>query len=412
MTKEIRVSELSFPRTFGDAASPDPYPGFARFRESGPVHYAEVVDGFHAWVVADFENVQRVLTDPERLSSDPKHAPRAWLDEFGLMRDAGGGHVMPENMLWSDPPVHTRLRSIVSREFTPTRVNGLRPYVTRIAGEILDRLAPQGRAELVYDFALQVPLTVICELFGVPEADRIEFQTWSNEVMVGRPVAPEQVEQAQWRIFGYLAQLIESKREQPGDDLLSALVQVHDDGLGQLDHVELVSMAALLLIAGQETAGNVIGNGILELLRRPERLAQLRADPGLVPAAVDEFLRLVSPALGTWRFTLHDVEIGGTVIPAGEAVLPLIASANRDSARFDRPDEYDPTRPRGHHLAFGHGIHFCIGAALGRMEAEIAIGEVVRRLPGLALAAPIEELRWRPSLMRGLLELPVTFDPS
>ena len=408
MAQNPPTQDLTFPRTYGDRVVTDPYPGFAMFREAGPVHFTEVVDGVEAWVVTDHENVMRVLTDHETFSSNPKNAPRAWLEKFSLLRDANGDFIIAENMLYADPPVHTRLRRLVSKVFVPSRVAAMRPFIERTTTQILDRLAPRGQAELVYDFALLVPLTVICELLGMPEADRAQFQTWSNELMVGRPVAPEQVDQAQWKILGYLAELIQAKRREPGDDLLSDLIRVHDEG-DQLNDIELVSMAALLFIAGQETAGNIIGNGLLELMREPARLTALRDNPDLVPGAVDEFLRLVSPAMGTWRFTVADAQIAGVTVPAGQAVLPLLASANRDASRFPHADDYDPLRSRDPHVAFGHGIHYCLGAPLGRMEAEIAVGAAVRRLSGLSLAVPWDELRWRPSLMRGLLELPVTF---
>jgi cytochrome P450 len=403
----MTTKDVLFPR-FDQTAIPDPYPAFNSLREAGPLHHVEVVDGVRAWVVTGFDDVSRVLGDAERLSSDPRNGPTEWLEKFSLIRDENGNFIVAENMLYADPPVHTRLRKLVSKAFTPRRIESLRPRAQQVVDGILDQIGPRGQAELIYEYAFPIPLTIICELFGMPPEDREQFQEWSNAFMVGSPIAPEKVNEVQWQILGYLSELIKAKQREPGDDMLSALTQAHDEG-DQLNEVELISMAALLLIAGQETAGNLIGNSLAQLAADPARQDALRGDQALIDGAVEEFLRLASPAMATWRFTTAEVEIAGRVIPPGQAVLALIASANRDSTRFADADANDPHHPRESHLGFGHGIHHCLGAALGRMEAQIALGTLLSRLTDLRLAVPAEELRWRPSLMHGLLELPVTF---
>ncbi|HET9894526.1 MAG TPA: cytochrome P450 [Streptosporangiaceae bacterium] len=408
MTGSDQASALIFPRTFGDNAVTDPHPVYGTFREAGPVHYTEVVDGCKVWVVTRFEDVQAVLDDPARLSSNPRFGPQEWLDQFGLLRDENGKFIVAENMLYADPPLHTRLRKLVSKAFTPRRIQQLAPYITSLCEQVLDDLAAKGRAELIYDYAYLIPLTVISELLGMPEADRERFQTVSNLIMVGRPVDPEQVTAAQWELIGMIGALVSAKRENPADDLLTALIAARDED-DKLDELELISMAGLLIIAGQETTGNLIGNALLELISHPERLDELRRDPSGWPRAVDELLRLQSPALGTWRFALEDVEIAGTTIPAGQAVLALLASADRDPRHFDDPESYDPHHARPGHLVFGHGIHHCLGVSLARLEAEIALTALASRLTDIKLAVPAGQLRWRPSLMRGLIELPVTF---
>ncbi|WP_269859437.1 cytochrome P450 family protein [Streptomyces sp. RPT161] len=378
----------------------DPYPLYAHLRERGPVHRVTAPDGTGVWLVVGHEQVRAALTDP-RLRNDVRHSS-TWEDD--------GGYAVGLNMLQTDPPHHTRLRKLVAKKFTARRIEALRPRVQRIADELLDAMVPLGRADLVAAFALPLPMSVICELMGVPVEDREAFHGWSNETV--HPSSPEAATAAAQAMTGYLAQLIDGKRRVPDDDLLSALVRAMDDDGDRLSAEEILGMAFLLLVAGHETTVNLISTGALTLLGHPEQLSALRADPGLVDGAVEEVLRYDGPAQSTsYRFTAEPVEIGGTVIPAGEAVLILLASAGRDPRLAPDPDRFDIRRTgaaRGH-LGFGHGIHHCLGAPLARLEAGIALRTLFERCPRLALDRDPATLMWRPSLLRGVRELPVRF---
>jgi cytochrome P450 len=344
-------------------------------------------------------------------------------------------------MLESDAPRHTRLRKLVAREFTPRRIEALRPRVQQITDELLDAALPLGRADLIESFAFPLPITVICELLGVPDLDRTAFSGWTRR-LIGEGDGYE--DEAAGEVSAYLSDLIEDKRcSGPRDDLLSALIGARYEGgpvstgalsagpghrssadavpsdavlsdtvpADSLTDEELVGMAFLLLLAGHETTVNLITNGTLALLRHPDQLAALRADPGLMDGAIEEMLRYDGPLeSATFRFTRAPTEIGGLRIPRGEAVVVALAAANRDGDRFPGPDTFDIRRPAQGHLAFGPGIHYCLGAPLARMEGRIAFTSLLARSPGLALDAPPTELMWRPGqLMRGVQRLPVRF---
>jgi cytochrome P450 len=385
----------------------DPFPALAAWRDSGPVRRVDERLGLPVWVIARYDDVLAALSDP-RLSSDPHQARD--LDE--RLR----GDFLSRSMIGTDPPEHTRLRRLVSQAFTPRRVQGLRPRIEQITGTLLDRITPRGRAELIGEFALPLPITVIGELLGVPEADRERFRLWTDE-MLDRPFDPgtdmDLVTAARERMYGYLADLVDAKRARPADDLLTDLVQATDEG-ERLDRQELLAMTFLLLIAGYVTTVNLIGNGTLALMRSPEQLALLRADPARVPRAVEEVLRFDGPVNpGLTRYALEDLEIGGVRIPRGEVVLLSIAAADRDPARFPDPDRFDVTNGAPGHLAFGHGVHFCLGAPLARLEGQIAFTALLERLPDLALAVPEDALQWSAGgVLRGVRELPVTFTPT
>jgi cytochrome P450 len=293
-----------------------------------------------------------------------------------------------------------------NKAFTTRTVSRLRPRIERITDDLLDEMAGADETDLMARFASPLPITVICELLGVPEADRDRFGGWSRTLVSAAPA--EQIQEAAGFMTGYLMTLIEAKRASATEDLLSDLVHASDDG-DQLSGNELVSMAFLLLVAGHETTVNLIGNGVLALLRHPEQLAALRRDPGLMPSAVEEILRYEGPVnLATLRFTIEPLQIGEVEIPEGEFVLVSLLGANRDNRRFADADRLEITRPAGGHLAFGHGIHYCVGAPLARLEAEIAIGRLLARFAELELAAEPGELRWRDStLVHGLESLPV-----
>ncbi|MEQ0565977.1 cytochrome P450 [Amycolatopsis sp. NEAU-NG30] len=376
-------------------------------RAGGPVRRVRIPRGLPCYLVTGFAEARALLADP-RLKKDSARTRE--LFEAKLPPEAmqaGLGQDLSFHMLNSDPPDHTRLRKLVNKAFTARTVARLRPRVEEITAELLDALAGQERADLVAAFAAPLPITVICELLGVREEDRTKFSGWSR-TLLNTAMQPEEVQAAAQNMFAYLTDLIAQKRAEPAADLLSDLVHASDDG-DSLSGPELVSMAFLLLVAGHETTVNLIANGVLALLREPEQLARLRADPELLPAAVEEFLRFDGPIhLATLRFTAEPVEAGGVTIPEGEFVLISLLGANRDPERYPDPAKLDITRAAGGHVAFGHGIHYCVGAPLARLEAEIAIGGLLERFPDLALDAKPDELVYRSSsLVHGLETLPV-----
>jgi cytochrome P450 len=309
----------------------------------------------------------------------------------------------------SDPPDHTRLRRLVTKGFTPRRIDALAPRIQQITDELLDAMLaePSRRADLVAAFAFPLPMTVICDLLGVPELDRDAFRRWSNE-MVAR-TSPEAEARAYEEMPAYLAELIAAKRARPGDDLLSALIHAADADGDRLSPEELIGMSVLLLIAGHETTVNLIGNGMRALFSHPDQLTALRADFGLLDGAIEEMLRYDGPVeTCTDRLALEDVEIGGVTIPAGSTVLITMADADRDPARFKDPDRFDIRRDARGHIAFGHGLHYCLGAPLARLEGRIAFRTLLERCPDLAQDADEADLPWMPGLLiRGVRRLPV-----
>jgi pimeloyl-[acyl-carrier protein] synthase len=389
----------------------DPYPLYHRLRAEDPVHRSDL--GF--WVLTRHADVLAVLRDP-RLSRDPRRSERiellrssAELDELLASEEAA------PSMLFVDPPDHTRLRTLVNKAFTPAAVERLRPRVEAIVAGLLDRVAGAGAMDVVEDLAYPLPVTVICELFGVPEADHDRFRAWSRGLvrLLDPLVATDALEgalRARLALRGYLRELIAERRAHPTGDLLTALIAAEDEG-HQLSEAELVSMCVLLLVAGHETTVNLIANGLLALLRDPEALAGLKAEPGLAGSAVEELLRYDSPVQFTSRHALADLDLGGRQVGAGETVVAVLGAANRDPAQFPDPDRLDLARQPNRHVAFGGGIHFCLGAPLARMEARIAIPALLARLPGLEVG-PGPPVRRDTVTLRGLASLPVTFRAS
>jgi cytochrome P450 len=376
---------------------------FAQLAVAAPVHRFVLPTGELAWLITGYDEVRQVLHDPRLIKSDAALA--------NISRDLLPPEVfaaMVHHMLNSNQPDHGRLRRLVTAAFTRRRVEQLAPRIQQITDELLDAMATATRVDLIDAFACPLPVTVICELLGVPAERRTEFHHWSSIVVTGMLAGPDSLVAASTAIVSYLRELIETKRTTPADDLLSALVAVRD-GEDRLTEDELISMAFLLLVAGHETTLNLIGNGVHALLTHPVQLALLRAQPDLLPAAVEELLRFDSPVqVATFRVTAEPVEIGGVTIPAGEIVVPSLLAANLDPACTARPDALDITRTDNPHLAFGHGIHHCLGAPLGRLEGRIALGTLLARFPRLRLAVPAQQLTWRPGvLMNGLTALPV-----
>jgi pikromycin synthase len=384
----------------------DPYALFAELRVRGPVHRARVLDGRECWLITGYGEVRAAFTDP-RLSNDQQYL-KAW--------DGLGRNVVGRTLLQADPPDHTRLRKLVAKEFTLRRMQALRPRVERLAAELLDKMEPLGAADLIESFALPLPLSVICELLGVPEADRGEFHRWSGDLST--PASPEDGDAAERAMTDYLTALIDAKRTEGSDDLLSALVRTTDEDGDRLSPEELLGMAFLLLVGGHESTANLISSGILALLRHPEQLAALRADWSLLDGAVEEMLRFDGPVeVAALRYATAAIDIAGTTIPEGDVVLIGLSPAARDPQRFGEPDNFTihrELRETRAHFAFGHGVHHCIGAPLARMEGAIAIRAVLERYPDLALDVDPAELTWSPPtfFLRGLQRLPVRFTPS
>jgi cytochrome P450 len=404
------------PRPLGDGYFQDPLSVFAPMRAESPVTPVVFPSGERQWLITRYADVRAALADP-RLHKD-------WAGKLtgpDWSPDPVTGY-LSRHLLNSDPPDHTRLRRLVSKAFTARRVAGLRPRVTEITSALLDDMAGladgadrAGGAEvdLIEAFAFPLPVIVICELLGVPAGDRDSFKEWSH-AMLASVGEPGQFRAAATSMYYYFRELLAEKRKAPSDDLVSALIAVRDadDAAGSaesFDERELVAMLFLLLVAGHETTANLIASGALALLTHPAELDRLRGDPSLLPRAVEELLRYANPLNhATERFTLEPVEIGGVTIPAREWVLCVTSSANHDPDRFADPDRLDVGREAGGHVAFGHGIHYCLGAPLARLEGEIAFGALLARFPGLSLAVEPSELRWRPSsLIHGLETLPV-----
>ena len=377
----------------------DPWPLYDEMRRQGPLRRVTMPDGVPGWLVTDHAQA-RALLDDRRLSKNVVRARPL----FPPNAAAGYGTKLSEHMLNDDPPNHTRLRKLVTKAFTSRAVSRLRPRIERIVDELLAGI--DGETELIESFAFPLPIAVISELLGVPAEDHSRIRAWSKlfvSGVTGEPLATAARDQDR-----LLRELIRAKRAVPTEDLLSDLVHVSDEG-DQLSEDELVSMAFLLLFAGHETTVHLLGNAVHQLLTNPKQQELLRGDPGLLPGAVEEFLRIGSPIhIATLRFTTEAVAVDDVEIPAGEFVMISLLAANADEARFDDPRELDVTRPAGGHLAFGHGIHYCLGAPLARLEGEIAIGRLLARFPSLRLAVEPADLHWRTStLVHGLRELPV-----
>ncbi|MHB8466016.1 MAG: cytochrome P450 [Acidimicrobiales bacterium] len=397
----VAVATSLFDRS-DKAVRADPYPLYQALREHAPVHFSEQLGG---WLLSRHEDVTGVLRD-RRWSNDPRNATGVADDEmFALVAD-----MMAGLLLLMDPPDHTRVRSLVSKAFTPKVIEQLRPHIEATVEGLLDEAVERGALELMSDVAYPLPVTVIAELLGVPVADRdllkehSRLLVWLIEWQMPLDKLPE-VGGAAMAVGAYLMGVIEERRAHPRDDLISALVAAEEAG-DRLSPEELLTTCILLLIAGHETTMNLIGNGMLALLRHPDQLARLREDPTLTRPAIEELLRYDGPIQLTARTALEDIDIGGTRIAKGEQVVVLLGAANRDPAVFAAPDALDLTRVDTHHLAFGHGAHFCLGAALARVEAQVVIAALLRRFPDLTMAdAPIE---WRETItIRGLQALPL-----
>lgn len=381
----------------------DPFPFYARLRAEQPVCRITAPGLKEAWLITRYEDVVAALKDNRFAKNPLTAATQPWLPGFAKP--------LQRNMLDLDEPDHTRLRTLVHKAFTPPMVERLQGRIQSIADQLLDAVEPRGSMDLVRAYALPLPLTVIGELLGIPSQDQDRFHRWTK-TMLKTPTKFNLVRAMPSLIafMRYLRRLFRQLRSTPQEGLLTALVQVEEAG-DRLSEDELLGMAFLLLIAGHETTVNLISSGALALLQHPDQMARLRRDPSLIKSAVEELLRYTNPLeTATPRFAREDVMVAGVTIPRGAQVLAVVASANRDSSQFEDPDRLDIARENNRHLAFGQGAHFCLGAPLARLEGQIAINTLLRRLPSLQLAVPEPSLRWRATpVLRGLEKLPVRF---
>ncbi len=396
------------PELYGNGFDANPYPAYDLLRSTDPVRRVTTPMGFDTYLITRYDEARAALADP-RLSKDMRRAGPAYVEIFGEASAA-----LDENMLNLDPPDHTRLRRLVSKAFTPRRIEGLRSQVIETTELLLDSFAPRGEAELMESFAFPLPVTIICDLLGVPAADRAQFTGWARQMGTAGFDGSGAAEQAERALHAYLTSLVAQKRASRGDDLLCAMIDAQDAD-SRLTDAELISTTFLLLFAGHETTANFLGNALLAIIQDDTLAKRLVERPQDVDAAVEELLRYDgSVENATFRWAAEEVTYAGTVIPVGSMVTVSLNAANRDPARFARPELVDLDRTDTAHLAFGHGMHYCLGAPLARLEARIGIGMLLQRLPNLCLAVKPEELHWLPSVVpfRGLKELPVWFTPE
>lgn len=374
----------------------DPFPHYERMRSTAPVLQDEQTGSWH---VFRYDDVQRVLSEHATFSS-----------RIGGDNQSGSGQLFASSLITSDPPRHRQLRSLVTQAFTPKAVEELAPRIAELANDLLDGMPAGGSADLIRELAYPLPVIVISELLGIPAADRGRFKYWSDIIVSQTQTGPASAEQDSTtsEMIGYFLALIDERRSRPGKDLISTLLAAEIDGQ-KLTVPELLGFCALLLVAGNETTTNLIGNAVLCLAESPGTRERVVADPSLIPQTLEEVLRFRSPVQSMYRVTAAETELGGKKLPAEAPVVAWIGSANRDERQFDRAAEFDIDRGQNRHLAFGHGIHFCLGAPLARLEARIAMESLLARLPALSLAPEARLERMPSSIVYGLKALPVSW---
>ncbi|GAA5159635.1 cytochrome P450 [Pseudonocardia eucalypti] len=378
------------------------YAVYAELARSGSAHRITLPTGAPAWLITGRDDVRRLLTDRRVVKGPLSAGPMA--DRMPLDVRAAAA----SNLVYRNPPDHTRLRGLVSATFTRRRVDQLAPRIREIADQLLDALSEVGEVDLITGYAYPLPVAVVCELLGIPDVDRAAFRRWSSAMMIGNYAGVDTYVAATTEMHAYVRRLIADKRSKPTDDLITALTIARDGG-DRLTEDELVGTIVTLVIAGHETTANLIGNGVHALLTHPHQLALLRAEPHRLSGALEELLRFAPPLqLSPPYLTAEPVRVGAVTIPAGEVVVLGLLAANRAPGWIADPARLDITRDEVHHIAFGHGIHHCPGAPLARLEGKIALGALLARFPRLRLAVPAGELTWPPQMLaHGLASLPV-----
>lgn len=388
---------MTLAQIFCDENRRNPYPIYEQIRSKSPVLHDPSSD---LWIIFDYEGVKRMLSDHETFSS--RTGPAEW-------------------MIFLDPPRQVKLRALISKAFTPKSVVALEPRIAQVCRELLDPLVARGQMDLALDFAVPLPMRVIGDMLGLPVEDRASFVRWNDAILnmsytIGRrdqaaADATREFTTITSEMNGYLGGLLDQRRTTPREDLLTRLMQAEVDG-ERLTHAEILGFFQLLLLAGSETTTNLINNAILCFIEHPDQLARLRAEPRLLPSAIEEVLRFRAPLQWMFRFTRKDAEIQGTTIPARKMVLAILGAANRDPACFDEPDQFNIARDPNPHLAFGHGVHFCLGASLARLESRIALTDLVSRMKHFDRASSEP---WEPRKglhVHGPSRLPIRFDPA
>jgi cytochrome P450 len=409
VSRSSGASALSLYHLLDPDVLANPYPLFRRLRTQAPVHW----DAFlHTWVVTRYADVQEVL---HKFSADRTHTPER-LNELGLSEMGPLAQLMVKQMLFMDPPTHTRLRSLASQAFSPARVAVLRTHIREIVNRLLDEVQDKGEMDIIADLAEPLPGIVTAEMLGVPLGDRLQLKDWSADFaeMLGNfqhnPEHASRMLRTVQDMTAYFRETIRRQKDIPQEGLVYSLMTAEVDG-DRLSEEEVVANSIVTMVGGQETTTNLIGNGVLTLLRNPSQLERLQNDPSLIPSSLEEMLRYESPSQHTGRIAPEDVELGGKMIRKGQAVMAVMAAANRDPERFPDPDRFDVARADNRHLAFGYAAHFCFGAALARVEGQEVFEAIVRRLPDLQLQ-PLP-LVWRNNLgLRGLTALPVKFQAA
>lgn len=384
---------------FTDQFTQNPYPVYAELREGDPIHAVRFPDGQKGWMVTRYKDAEEVLKD-SRFIKDMSKIYGGSMDQMS---------VFTQNMLFSDPPDHKRLRGLAQQAFTPKMISGMRVRIQEITDELLDAMEGQDQVDLIDEYAFPLPIIVICEILGVPSSDRDKFRLWSNSMIEGTSgELGATVYQHMNEFVQYLGQWFATIRQQPGDDLISSLIQAEEEG-DRLSERELYGLVTLLIIAGHETTVNLIGNTVLSLLENPEQQKLLERQPDLVNQAIEESLRFNGPVeFSTSRWAGEDFEFQGRELKKGDLVVVSLNAANHDPDRFTEPNLFDIQREKSPHLAFGKGIHMCLGAPLARLEGDIAIASLLKRFPQMKLAAKSSELEWRPGMIvRGVKELPL-----
>lgn len=396
----MKPTESSKHTLFTEAFTRDPYPAYKKLRDEAPISYVLLPDGQYAWIITKYEDAVTALKD------------QRFIKDFTKLTDNDMGHdsVFSQNMLFADMPDHKRLRGLVSKAFTPQMIAGMRDRIQEITDELLDDFTDKERINLIDAFAFPLPIIVICEMLGIPTEDRDKFRIWSNSMIEGsNGEFAQDMKQNMNEFVAYLGKRFAIVREKPGEDLISKLIISEEQG-DQLTEQELYGVVSLLIIAGHETTVNFIGNSVMALLEHPKQLALLKEQPELIHTAIEEALRYNDPVeFSTSRWAGEDFDFKGESIRKGDLVIVVLNSANHDPNQFKDPETFDITRQKSRHLAFGKGIHACLGAPLARLEGEIAITSLLKRFPNMKLNVDKDDLQWRDGMIvRGVKELPLS----